>query len=175
MALHACRRRLPPRATAGVIWRAEGSEGSLIALGRTGPKEASTTKLGLKLPRTREAPRLARQRLAEWVRPDLDGPELDDAKLLVTELVTNAVVHGRGWIEIRAELDENRLLVEVVDQGQGFERIVREHDFDRVGGRGLNLVDALASRWGVHDGSGHVWFELERRGPRLGPAQKPAS
>ena len=131
-------------------------------------KEASTTKLGLELPRTREAPRLARQRLAEWASADLDGPELHDAKLLVTELVTNALVHGRGKIEIRAELDENRVLVEVVDQGHGFARIIREHDFDQVGGRGLNLVDALASRWGVHDGSSHVWFELERPGPRLG-------
>jgi anti-sigma regulatory factor (Ser/Thr protein kinase) len=126
------------------------------------------------LPRTPEAPSFARRRRVDWVAVDLDARELaDDAKLLVSEVVTNALIHGRGRIEIRAELDENHLLVEVIDEGEGFERIVREQDFDRVGGRGLHLVDALASRWGIHAGSSHVWFELERRGPRLGPANKP--
>ena len=48
----------------------------------------------------------------------------------------------------------NRLLIQVVDQGHGFERILRERD--RIGGRGLNIVDALARRWGIHDGSSHV-------------------
>ena len=104
----------------------------------------------------------------------MDARELADAKLLASELVTNALMHGQGRIEIRAELDENHLLVEVIDEGHGFERIVRKQDFNRVGGRGLHLVDALASRWGIHDGSSHVWFELERRGPRLGTAEKPA-
>ena len=61
----------------------------------------------------------------------------------------------------------------MLDQDNGFERILRERD--RIGGQGLNIVDALASRWGIHDGSSHVWCELGLRGPRLGPAHKPAS
>jgi anti-sigma regulatory factor (Ser/Thr protein kinase) len=44
------------------------------------------------------------------VRGDLDVRELGDAKLLASELVTNALMHGQGRIEIRAELDENHLL-----------------------------------------------------------------
>jgi anti-sigma regulatory factor (Ser/Thr protein kinase) len=105
----------------------------------------------------------------------LDERQLDDVKLLVTELVTNAVVHGRGRITVRGRLDEHRLMVEVIDQGTGFERIVHERDFESVGGQGLNAVEAIASRWGIHEGTSHVWFELERRGPRLGPGNKPPS
>jgi anti-sigma regulatory factor (Ser/Thr protein kinase) len=122
------------------------------------------------LPRKDKAPQLTRRWLAECLASHLDGCELADAKLLADELVTNALVHGRGRIELRAQLDEDRLLVEVLDQGQGFERIVRERDYDHAGGWGLNLVDALASRWGIHEGTSHVWFELERRRPRLGHA-----
>ena len=120
----------------------------------------SRVPLELELPRTREAPRLARRRLAEWLAPDLSGRELDDAKLLVTELVTNALVYGRGRIGLCAQRDNKRLLIEVFHQGHGFERILRERG--RIGGQGFIIVDALASRWGIHDGSSHVWCELER-------------
>jgi hypothetical protein len=51
--------------------------------------------------------------------------------------------------------------VEVIDQGDGFERMVREL-FETAGGHGLNIVDAIASPWGIHEGASHVWFELER-------------
>jgi anti-sigma regulatory factor (Ser/Thr protein kinase) len=81
-------------------------------------------------------------------------------------------VHGRGRIVLRAELDADRLLVEVIDQGHGFERTVRQRDFEGVGGHGLGIVDVLASRWGIHEGTTHVWFELERPGPRLGRGRK---
>jgi anti-sigma regulatory factor (Ser/Thr protein kinase) len=98
---------------------------------------------------------------------------VSDARLLVSELVTNALVHGRGTIELHARLDENHLVVEVIDNGKGFERVVRGRDFDSLGGWGLRLVDALASRWGIHDGRSHVWFELEPCGPRTSPLNKP--
>ncbi|HWE14084.1 MAG TPA: ATP-binding protein [Solirubrobacteraceae bacterium] len=125
------------------------------------------------MPHTRRAPRLARQRVAQWLGAEVDDRELVDVKLLVTELVTNAVMHGRGRIRVGGQLDEHRLLIEVIDQGSGFERIVRERDFENVGGQGLNAVEAIATRWGIHEGTSHVWFELERRGPRLGPGNKP--
>ena len=66
-------------------------------------------------------------------------------------------------------------MVEVIDQGKGFARTVRERGFDALGGWGLDLVETIASRWGIHEGSSHVWFELERRGPRLGTANKPGA
>jgi anti-sigma regulatory factor (Ser/Thr protein kinase) len=126
------------------------------------------------LPRTRGAPTLARRSLARWFAGDVEGDELRTAELLVSELVTNAVMHGRGTITLRAHLDEDRLLVEVIDEGGGFERTIRNREFDSVGGRGLAIVDAEASRWGIHEGTTHVWFELEQRGPRLGSEKNPA-
>jgi anti-sigma regulatory factor (Ser/Thr protein kinase) len=105
----------------------------------------------------------------------LDGREFDDVRLLTTELVTNALVHGRGRIKVLGQLDEHRLMIEVIDEGEGFERFVRERDFDDVGGFGLKAVEAIASRWGIHEGTSHVWFELERCGPRRGPANPPVS
>ena len=119
------------------------------------------------LPRSVDAPRIARGLLGQRL-PDLMGEELENAKLLASELVTNAVVHGSGAIVLRAKLDEDRVLVEVIDQGRGFERVVRQREFEAVGGRGLGIVETVASRWGIHEGTTHVWFELERPGPRLG-------
>jgi anti-sigma regulatory factor (Ser/Thr protein kinase) len=116
------------------------------------------------LPHTEQAPGVARRVLAQGL-PALTGEELDRAKLLVSELVTNAVVHGRGEIVLRARLDDDRLLVEVIDEGCGFVPTVQELDPGGVGGRGLAVVDAAASRWGIHEGSTRVWFELERPGP----------
>jgi anti-sigma regulatory factor (Ser/Thr protein kinase) len=121
----------------------------------------------VQLPRDTRAPRQARELLVECFGAMLRPGALDTAKLLTSELVTNAVVHGEGDIRLRAQLDEDRLLVEVIDQGCGFERVFRDRARDELGGWGLRLVDTEASRWGVHEGITHVWFELERPGPRL--------
>jgi hypothetical protein len=128
----------------------------------------SPIRLELHLRPTPETPGIARRRLAERFARHLDGDELQDAKLLTSELVTNAFLHGRGPIELTALLDENRLTVDVTDQGEGFERPAREREVPAVGGHGLNIVDAVASRWGIVEDSSHVWFQLEC-GRRLGP------
>lgn len=116
-----------------------------------------------------DAPGVARRLLAEWFAPVLADGTLMTARLLVSELVSNAVTHGRGRITLRAQLFDGRLLVEVLDEGDGFERDLRERDFQTpgVGGWGLRVVDAESSRWGLRRDSSHVWFELERPGPRL--------
>lgn len=130
-------------------------------------------QLDLRLPASEQAPEIARRVVAARFEGELDPRQLEDARLLTSELVTNAVIHGRGPVKLTALLDEDRLMIEVVDQGDGFERVVREQGLEAVGGNGLNIVDALASRWGIHKGSSHVWFELERPGPRLGTDAKP--
>jgi anti-sigma regulatory factor (Ser/Thr protein kinase) len=127
----------------------------------------------VELPRDPTAGARARRLLEGMVSGTLDIGELSRAKLLVTELVNNAVLHGQGSITFIADLDEDRLHVEVIDEGSGFEREVREQGAEDLGGRGLILVDAESSRWGVHEGTTHVWFEIERPGPRLGPERKP--
>jgi anti-sigma regulatory factor (Ser/Thr protein kinase) len=98
----------------------------------------------------------------------LQREDLDTGELVVSELVTNAVVHGAGQIRLTVDLDEDRLRVEVTDEGSGFEHAVRGIPFHEVRGRGLAIVDAAASRWGIHEGTTHVWAEVERAGPRLG-------
>ena len=98
---------------------------------------------------------------------------LIDAELMVSELVSNAVRNGQGPIRLHARFDKDRLLVEVIDHGSGFERKLRGEDFDRVGGWGLDIVEQTASRWGVHAGTTRVWFELELPGPRLGDEPDP--
>ena len=127
------------------------------------------------LPRAPKAAGAARRAVADHFARDLDSELLASAQLLVSELVTNAVVYGQGTITLRAQLDTDRLLVEVIDEGKGFERQARRQPFNELRGRGLAIVDAIASHWGIHDGTTHVWFELERPGPRLGSEKSPAA
>jgi anti-sigma regulatory factor (Ser/Thr protein kinase) len=124
------------------------------------------------LPRANDAPWIARAAITDWFGIELEQDELQTAKLLTSELVANAVVHGEGRITLRCALDADRVLVEVIDEGRGFEHEARHREFEEVRGRGLVIVDAESSRWGIHEGTTHVWFELERPGPRLGEQNK---
>jgi anti-sigma regulatory factor (Ser/Thr protein kinase) len=104
----------------------------------------------------------------------VDDDELDTLRLLVTELITNAVRHGgtQQWIELDIQLYANAVRVEVTDRGPGFQPPeTPEPRPDRPGGWGLCLVDRLSDRWGVLiDGSTSVWFELDRaRNERFAP------
>jgi anti-sigma regulatory factor (Ser/Thr protein kinase) len=108
------------------------------------------------------APAKARRLLERSFGATLEPTELDRAKLIVTELVTNGVRHGGGYIAVHAALSAGSLVVDVVDQGPGFEPGVPEPRFDEVGGWGLSLVAAEASRWGLTKPPTRVWFEIER-------------
>ena len=135
--------------------------------GASGPGLRRAVSLGgepeVELARDACSPRAARRLLEEAFAPALSSIEMDAARLLATELVTNAVVHGRGAIGFRAELSELRLLVEVVDQGSGFVHSDRGGDAERGRGWGLALVASVSSRWGIRDSPGtRVWFELDR-------------
>jgi anti-sigma regulatory factor (Ser/Thr protein kinase) len=128
--------------------------------------------LVLELARTPASARTARHQLADWLGAQRDDLEVIDATLLVSELVTNALVHGRGRIELRAQLDDDCLRVDVIDEGHGFSRtggVVGERGDGGArhgdGGRGLEIVDAYASAWGIRDGTTDVWFELRRPRP----------
>jgi Histidine kinase-like ATPase domain len=112
------------------------------------------------LPRGVDAPWLARRSLGDWYGATLRPGELHLAKLLTSELVTNAVLHGHGRITLSARLERQRLVVEVADEGGGFEYVAGQHSVDHLRGRGLAIVDAESARWGIDDGETHVWFEL---------------
>ena len=134
---------------------------------------ARTDPVEVELPRDATAAGQARQLVVDQLAAELGREELDRARLLVSELVTNAVRHGQGVITLKTRLDEDRLLVEVIDEGSGFERAIRQNELEQLGGWGLSIVDAEASRWGVHEGTTHVWFEIERSGPRIGTEKSP--
>jgi anti-sigma regulatory factor (Ser/Thr protein kinase) len=103
------------------------------------------------------------RRSLEALRVSLDDPVVDDAALLVSEVVSNSVQHAgldaADAIEVRVRGSRAMLHVDVIDPGPGFEPEVRPRQDD--GGWGLWLVDRLATRWGVEHGDRtRVWFDL---------------
>jgi anti-sigma regulatory factor (Ser/Thr protein kinase) len=129
----------------------------------------------LRLPPSPEAPAAARgavRPLAGAVEPDV----LESVRLLVSELVTNAVRHaglrGDDWIELRVEADEEAVWVGVSDPGQGFDRLPAQPQLNVPTGWGLYLVNELADRWGVERRDATlVWFRIDRPTPGNGWAR----
>ena len=117
------------------------------------------------LPKSNDAPALARDFMRR-MNGAVPAEMLDDASLLVSELVSNGVKYGGdGRIMLHVDADSNRVRAEIVDQGSGFEpetRMNRKLAPGDEGGWGLHLVDTLADEWGVYQGSTHVWFEIRR-------------
>lgn len=108
---------------------------------------------------------LLRRRLAEWGVPGLR----DTAELLLSELVTNALVHTTGGALLTVTLTRGtraRLRVEVRDEAP-HRPSPRPAPDDASGGRGLLIVRALADEWGMCPlaAGKAVWFELDARGP----------
>ena len=123
----------------------------------------SSRNASVDLPPTAGSVRAARHVVTELLRAWDVAHDLDDAALLVTELVSNVVDHVRGeanlTLEVRAS--EDWLRIAVVD-GSSIRPVVQELSLDRPRGRGIRLVQGIADRWGVEDhGDGkRVWFEL---------------
>jgi integral membrane sensor domain MASE1/anti-sigma regulatory factor (Ser/Thr protein kinase) len=109
---------------------------------------------------------MAREAVQE-LEPALGRALVSTVSLLVSELVTNSIRHARTpastSIELRATVFADRVRVEVVDDGPGFEPRPRAPDQDTRSGWGLYLVDQLSDRWGVSrtDATG-TWFEIDR-------------
>lgn len=96
----------------------------------------------------------------------LDGQVLEDIRLLVSELVTNAVRHASGpaggEVGLDVTIDDSCVRVEVADPGGGFDPQPRDDEMSRPGGWGLYLVDRIADRWGVaRNRMNRVWFEID--------------
>ncbi|MGX1268067.1 ATP-binding protein [Streptomyces phaeoluteigriseus] len=100
--------------------------------------------------------RIVRASLTYWRRPDL----IDPAELLLTELATNALRHGKGCdIGVRVFFRDDRCVIEV-DDGSPARPELRHAAVDEEGGRGLLLVDTLAKEWGVSSDGTTTWCTL---------------
>jgi len=125
----------------------------------TGAHDTMIEMISSALPRDPTCGSVARRLVQEHLGGQLEPIVLGDAQTIISELVNNAYVHGTGEIELRFQLLEDRLRVEVVDDGQGAAIHVREQG-SRGGGHGLNIVQTLSSQWGAFEGTTHVWAEL---------------
>jgi len=119
------------------------------------------------LPADRRAPSAARTLLDLCVGPLLDARVLSDAQLLVSELVTNSLVHGaigeHEGIVVRIRLDGEALQIEVRNPGVTGTIASNGGDRERGRGFGLDLVSLLSTDWGVRrDGNTAVWAEMSR-------------
>jgi anti-sigma regulatory factor (Ser/Thr protein kinase) len=94
------------------------------------------------------APGLARLAVHEFCQQYGVGGDGDAAQLVASELVTNAVVHAHTEIDLTLRLVGGLLHIAVRDTGPGEARMTDIVDESSPNGRGLRLVDALASAWG---------------------------
>jgi anti-sigma regulatory factor (Ser/Thr protein kinase) len=112
------------------------------------------------------ARRLVERELAGSCPPDI----VETAMLLVSELVTNVVLHARTAMRLSVEIVSGRVRVEVRDASP-VSPVSRHYDVEASTGRGLALVAGLADAWGTNEQPGGkiVWFELSGGKSRPGP------
>jgi anti-sigma regulatory factor (Ser/Thr protein kinase) len=114
---------------------------------------------------------LARHWALERLVRDHDEVDLHErVALVVSELVANAIAHGAAPITLTVSRLDDRAWIEVTDGGLGRpQRRGRAEALSGDGGLGLNIVEALADRWGVdgREGTGlkSVWCELWATAP----------
>ncbi|MGN6870848.1 MAG: ATP-binding protein [Solirubrobacteraceae bacterium] len=108
-----------------------------------------------------EGPAQARRIIADELASRLSAPALDDVKLMVSELVTNGIVHGSTQPDEPVMLDllvNGYIRCRVLDHGHGFANGPRSQE---AGGWGLHVVEQLSDRWGMQCSpqQTEVWFE----------------
>jgi serine/threonine-protein kinase RsbW len=113
------------------------------------------------------APSRARKAVDLLLADHLSPEQMDDARLAVSELVTNAVRHGNiaedGGLELNVNTLDGHVRVTVSQSGPPFEVPANAMpDHEGPGGRGLSLVEAVSDRWGLGQDPAAVWFEIDR-------------
>ncbi len=143
--------------------RANGARDAAISVAAgnvAGPAGCDVPATTLVLPPEASAPRDARSWvvgvLAGW-----PGDSVDRARLLVSELVTNAVLHARTELTVKVRPDGNGVRFEVRDGDRGGP-MPKRYVTDSPTGRGMRLVAGLARAWGVDRGAQGkaIWFTL---------------
>jgi anti-sigma regulatory factor (Ser/Thr protein kinase) len=148
---------------------------SLQAATKRFPTRVGARMICREFPSTPAAIASARHAL-DGVYAELGEPLHMTTVLLVSELVTNSVKHSHatnGAIELVACITPDVVRAEVSDDGEGFDQPPPAQD-DAESGRGLQLIQDLADRWGRPTGPrSSVWFEIDRAGDhaRAGPTR----
>ena len=125
---------------------------------------------GAQVPHRIDSVPAARAFLAKLLKGwDISDAVIDDASLLTTELLTNAVVHGTGVVDLGIEVSDGVLHVGVHDDGTERPEVC-DVSTDSVGGRGIWMVQSIAQNWGSEPSHGDepgktVWFELTIKRP----------
>jgi anti-sigma regulatory factor (Ser/Thr protein kinase) len=122
-----------------------------------------TTRVLRVFPRVTTAVADARDWVSTFLRErSMSQALIDDAALVASELVTNALRHGLGEVVVRATVDGGREVhLAVTDAGPELPTLL-DPDPERLGGVGLRIVDELALRWGTSafPGGKTVWVVL---------------
>jgi anti-sigma regulatory factor (Ser/Thr protein kinase) len=134
----------------------------------------------VELPCDKLAPSEARRWLS-WIDAYIEPRRFYDAQVMVSELVSNAVMHAEldagDPIRVRARVESDRIRVSVWDNGRGFdpEDPPRRPSADVVGGLGLWLVGTLADGLTFDGARGRVCFEVAREAAPAAQREAPSS
>ena len=129
--------------------------------------------LRLFLPPNPDSVPAARRAATDAARTLLGPEQTPSLALLVSEVVTNALLHGDSDqdVEVVIAVDDALVRVEVCDRGDGFVPAPKALDHDGDGGYGLYLVEQLSDRWGwSRSDCTRVWFEMDANGAAAGSA-----
>jgi anti-sigma regulatory factor (Ser/Thr protein kinase) len=125
--------------------------------------EQPLSRVDFELPQSPVSSSVARRHAISFLEAQRRQHLAHDASLIVAELVSNAVMHGAEPIRLGVEM-RDLLRIEVFDGDPRAEHVVRRaFTANAPGGRGLRIVDALASNWGAmpHAEGKTVWAELD--------------
>ncbi len=118
----------------------------------------------VRLPCKPTSARLARELTKEHLETLGQAHRADVATLLVSELVTNALLHASTPMELDVSCRDGAVVVAVADGCERLPRVSPDGDDELTSGRGLLLLDTLAAEWGSDShasGGKTVWFMLK--------------
>jgi anti-sigma regulatory factor (Ser/Thr protein kinase) len=131
---------------------------------RAGPATATIGRQTFTVAPEPESVPHARERVVELAQPFVDEERIADLRLVISEVITNAVRHGgEGDMLVAVTPKQSYLCVQVTDTGDGFAPRPRAFEPDDDGGFGLFLIERLTRRWGLtrEDRNTRVWFEFD--------------
>jgi len=136
---------------------------AILALHRPATTASAHPPSEIELPALVSSPRRARRFVRDTLEPlDVPTATIDDAELVATELVTNSVMHARSNVTLSVECADRRVRLRVEDHSP-VRPVVRNAAAGSATGRGLFIVEQLASQWGIdlQRGGKTVWVELD--------------